>query len=102
MKIRGLDRPNKIIYHTYMNIKCVVACINSNGEPDLYALKVQCTEDQYNFGDHYKRAREAADENGYDSSDIVFDEHDRVFISMFQENFIDWDTTSIYKITENC
>ena len=81
-----------------MNINCVVACRDSNGSPDLYALRIQCTEDQYENGDHYERAKEAVEENGYEASDIVFDENDHVFKVMFQVDFIDWETTSIYTI----
>ena len=81
-----------------MNIKCVVACRDSNGAPDLYALRIECTNEQYDNGDHYERAKEAVAENGYEASDIVFDENDSAFKSMFQVGFINWETTSIYKI----
>ncbi len=56
-------------------IKCAVACTNSNGEPDFYFVTVKCTDEQYENGDHYDRAKEEAEEAGYDPF-LVYDEND--------------------------
>jgi hypothetical protein len=57
-------------------IKCIVAADNPNGEPDLYFCRVRCTEQQFETGDHYDRAKRAAQDDGYDSTAVVFDEFD--------------------------
>lgn len=59
-----------------MTVKCVVACHNASGEPDLFFCKVKCTEDQYEVGDHYERAEDYAKEQGYSGPMVVFDEND--------------------------
>ena len=80
-----------------MNIKCIVACHNSNGEPDLFFVKVEATEDQIENGEHYDRARREAELCGYDAgiTSVTFDESDsagKAMLDLFQ-----WDTSSIIK-----
>ncbi|NDC55274.1 MAG: hypothetical protein EBZ69_00305 [Alphaproteobacteria bacterium] len=59
-----------------MNIKCVVACFNASGEPDFYFCKVDATEQNYNDGEHYEMAEEAAKRAGYEGPYVAFDEND--------------------------
>lgn len=59
-----------------MEIKCVVACHNASGEPDLYFVKVSCSDAEYDCGEHYEKAEEAAHEEGYSGPMVVFDEND--------------------------
>lgn len=59
-----------------IEIKCVVACYNASGEPDLYFVKVDCHPDDYENGGHYEMAEGAATEEGYSGPMVVFDEID--------------------------
>jgi hypothetical protein len=59
-----------------MEIKCVVACRNAEGASDFYFCKVKCKQEQYDVGDHYEMAEEAAYEDGYEGPMVVFDEND--------------------------
>jgi hypothetical protein len=47
-------------------IKVVAACTNAGGEPDFTFVKVECSEAEYNLGEHYDAARDAFVENGYE------------------------------------
>lgn len=76
-----------------MNIKVIVAVKNSNGESDIWACKVGCNEDQYNAGDHYDAAKDAAAELGYEPY-LAYDEHDPGFKSFK----IDWHGAEVLKI----
>lgn len=59
-----------------MEVKCVVACHNAGGEPDLFFVKVECSQDEYGYGDHYEKAESAAYDEGYSGPMVVFDEND--------------------------
>ena len=59
-----------------MIVKCVVACHNASGEPDLYFCKVNCSEADYEVGEHYEIAEGEATEQGYSGPMVVFDEND--------------------------
>jgi hypothetical protein len=59
-----------------MEIKCVVACRNASGESDFFFCKVECSQNQYDVGDHYDIAEDAARDEGYDGPMVVFDEND--------------------------
>lgn len=56
-------------------IKCIVAGINSNGEPDFFFVKVGGTAEQIEEGQHYDTAKDEAAEQGYEPA-LVFDEND--------------------------
>lgn len=56
-------------------IKCAVFSLNSNGEPDIFFCKIKCSQEDYDNGIHYKRAKELAEENGYDAV-LACDEND--------------------------
>lgn len=59
-----------------MEVKCVVACHNMSGEPDLFFCKVDCIGQDYGNGVHYEKAEEYAQEQGYSGPMVVFDEND--------------------------
>jgi hypothetical protein len=59
-----------------MIVKCLVACHNAMGEPDLAFVKVRCTQSQYDEGDHYGAVQSWADGDNYQGPFVVFDEHD--------------------------
>ena len=63
-------------------IKCVLATLNSNGEPDMFFCEVIASHEDLEMGHHYDIVRELGEENGYDvsSSDLVFDEDSPAFI----------------------
>jgi len=56
-------------------IRCIVAATDGGGEPSLFPVFVECTEDQYHDGLHYVAAREAAEDAGYEAY-LVLDEND--------------------------
>lgn len=57
-------------------LRIVVAATNANGEPDFFFLKVKCTPNQYDNGDHYEAALDKAEEEDYEGPFVVFDEND--------------------------
>jgi hypothetical protein len=67
-----------------MSIKCVVSCTNSNGEPDFWACYVGCNQKQYDNGDHYEVAKQAAEAEGYEPH-LVYDENDPGFAALTME-----------------
>ena len=75
-----------------MDIKCVVACHNASGEPDLYFVKVSCSKDEYGNGEHYEKAEASAYQNGYEGSMVVFDENDgpKALFELFK-----WESASL-------
>lgn len=59
-----------------MTIKCVIACHNAAGSPDLFFCKVNCAEKDYGNGEHYDRAQNEARNQGYEGPMVAFDEND--------------------------
>lgn len=59
-----------------MTIKCVVACRNAEGVSDFYFCRVECSQEQYDVGEHYERAEEMARSDGYEGPFVVYDEND--------------------------
>jgi hypothetical protein len=71
-----------------MEIKCIVAC----QDKDLFFVKVDCTQDEYDNGQHYEAAEEAAVNEGLEPA-IVFDENDpggRAMLDLFE-----WQSASV-------
>lgn len=81
----------------YKIIRCIVACVNSNGEPDLYFVKVKATLDQYENGFHYQTARAAAEDEGYEAV-LAYDENDSAGFAML--SLFEWDTASTVSVSE--
>jgi hypothetical protein len=82
-----------------MQVKCVVAATNANGEPDLYFLKVSCTNRQYSAGEHYARAKQAAEDEGYEEPMVAFDQCDaagKAMLPLFQ-----WETASLVRVGDD-
>jgi len=59
-----------------MVVKCVIACHNASGEPDLAFVQIRCTQAQYDEGKHYEAAQNWACNDNYESPFVVFDEND--------------------------
>lgn len=76
-------------------LRCVVAATNSNGEPDLYFIKIHCTEEQYDRGEHYIAAKQAAEDEGYESF-LAYDENDPGGEAMLP--LFTWDSASVISI----
>ena len=55
-------------------VRVVVACRNAAGEPDFAPVRVQISEEDFDLGDHYDRAIEIAESNGYEGPFVCFDE----------------------------
>ena len=51
-----------------------VACVNANGEPDFYFVRVNCTRSQIQRGDADDRIHEDAEANDYERPMLVFGE----------------------------
>lgn len=74
-----------------MILRCIVACQGGEG-PDLFFVKVECTQEEYDCGDHYDKAIEAAKEQNYDEPMVAFDEKDHAGKAML--GLFEWDTAS--------
>lgn len=75
-------------------VRCIVACTNSQGTPELVPVVVECTQAEYDEGDHYDAARDHVTENGYEGDFVVFDENDKALIVGTEINLFDlvlWD-----------
>jgi hypothetical protein len=77
-------------------VKCIVSCLNSNGEPDLYFIVIECTDEQYNDGDHYDAAKAQCEEDGYESY-LAYDENDSAGNAMLP--LFTWESATILDIT---
>jgi len=77
-----------------MIVRMVVAAHGNDG-PDLYFCKVECSQEQYDDGDHYDSAEFSADANGYGHPMVTFDENDppKPLFDLFN-----WDSASTFKI----
>jgi hypothetical protein len=61
-----------------MTVKCVVVCVAADGLPTLAAYEIECTQDEYDNGEHYDTARFMAEKAGYEQTSraVVIDEYD--------------------------
>jgi hypothetical protein len=75
-----------------MIVKCVLACHNASGVPDLVFVKVRCTQSQYGEGLHYDAAQRWARQDNYEGPFVVFDENDGP-IALF--NLFVWPSATI-------
>lgn len=69
---------------------CVVACLNSIGEPDFYFCVVRCSQEQFDEGEHRNIAEAAAENEGYEKPMVTFDEGP----DFLSKNF-EWDTAPL-------
>jgi hypothetical protein len=73
-----------------MIAQVIVACADSNGEPSVVPVKVKCTMDQLTDGLAYVAAKNKAEKDGYDLTNVVaFDIHDPGF-EFFDHTKLDW------------
>lgn len=55
------------------NVKVVVLCTNSNGEPEFHTCTPSVTPAQMADGEHLNLAKENAEDNGYEHPMIAFE-----------------------------
>lgn len=77
-----------------MNIKCIVIADNANGEADFWPCIVNCSERQYNVGDHYETAEVAAENEKY-TKPYAADEHEPLFKPF--ATIVNWNEVPILK-----
>ena len=78
-------------------VKCIVAGTNANGAPDLFFVQVRCSESQYENGDHYEAARNAALSHGYEAPLVAFDQNDEAGYAILR--IFEWSSASVIDIT---
>ena len=81
-----------------MTLKMIVAGTNANGEPDLFFLRMHCTLEEYNEGEHYEEARRIADIEGYKPPFVPFDENDTAGKALLPLCPWEWETTGDYTV----
>jgi hypothetical protein len=60
-----------------MKINCVIAVTaDRSGSPNFASVTVECSQEQYDSGDHYDAARNWASGEGYDGPFVVYDQND--------------------------
>ena len=59
-----------------MKIKCVIACHDTSGRPDLVGYTANLPRARIRKGEHYELAKVCAKNNGLKKPFIVFDEED--------------------------
>jgi hypothetical protein len=59
-----------------MQIKVVVSCRACDGTPDFFATTIECSQEDYDEGEHYELAADRACEAGYEEISICYDEND--------------------------
>lgn len=74
-------------------VRCIVAGINSNGEPDLFFVKISTNGEIEARHHHYDAAREYAEDEGYSEPFVCFDEFDRAGKAMLP--LFEWDSASV-------
>ena len=78
-----------------MIVRCMVAAINPDGDPDFYFVKVKCRKEQYLVGDHYDAAEKKAVEEDYEPK-LTFDDFDSAGKAIVEH--FEWDTATTIDI----
>jgi hypothetical protein len=74
-------------------IRVVVSAINANGAADFCLVKVACTHEQFEKGEHYETAKAQAEAEGYASPMLAYDEEDSAARAIM-EHFA-WEMASV-------
>ncbi|MGY6272922.1 hypothetical protein ACXIUT_24875 [Achromobacter denitrificans] len=56
-----------------IEMQVAVACANASGSPDVPVFKVRITQEEYNLGIHYDKAKDLAEEARYEGPFVCFD-----------------------------
>lgn len=65
---------------TPVTVRCMVACTNAGGDPELVHTTVELEHGRYALGDHYDIAKLQVEKDGYERPVWVVDEHEAAFI----------------------
>lgn len=77
--------------------KKIIACTNSEGDPDFAFVKVRCHEAGHDDGYDNDRAIEWAEENDYEQPFVVFDADDDVAGVIIRNHFT-WENASVVEV----
>ena len=79
-----------------MKLRCVVACYDVVDGPNLYYVKVECTQPQYEKKQHYEAAEGFIAENYEVKGPFwVCDETNACGMELVQNHEWDWDETYV-------
>ncbi|URW83086.1 hypothetical protein NBV64_01620 [Alcaligenes sp. DN25] len=56
-----------------IEVQVAVACANASGSPDMPIFKVSITQEEYDLGIHYDKAKDLAEEAQYEGPFVCFD-----------------------------
>lgn len=77
------------------NVKILVCCKNSNGNPDVVPVIVSCTQEEIDNGRHYDCASELVQEQGWETPAVCYDQFDPMF-KIFKVEELDWKDKSMH------
>lgn len=86
------EKQNKLMDKT---IKMIVACTNASGEPDLFFFKLKTNDEYIESMLAVDRARQIAEDEGYEGPYVVYDETDRAGKAML-DKFV-WESATVYE-----
>lgn len=72
-----------------------MATHNAEGEPGFFGCKIECTQAEWEDGQHYEWARFYAAEEGYETPMVAFDENDTAAQAMLDH--FNWDAATVYQ-----
>ena len=76
-------------------IKCIVSCINSNGESDLYFCIVRGSASDIEDGEHYSVAKTQCEKDGYEAF-LAYDENDSAGSAMLP--LFNWESATVVEL----
>lgn len=80
------------------NVRCVLACVNASGRGEFVPVKVRCSADQYDLGDHYGAVKAWAKGQRYEAPYVVVDEVEMHPATVLQA--FDWDNVPTIECKE--
>lgn len=81
-----------------MILRMIVAGTNPNGEPDLFFCKVECSQKDYQEGNHYDAAKRLASDEDWEQPFVAFDEKDAGGKAMLDK--FTWESASIVTVNQ--
>lgn len=55
-------------------VRCILSCVNANGQGEFVPVKVVCNDDDYDLGNHYGAVKAWAKAHDYEDPYVVVDE----------------------------
>ncbi|MGV4935305.1 hypothetical protein ACVCGZ_05750 [Serratia nematodiphila] len=59
--------------HAEFEMRIAVACVNASGMSDMPIFTIRITREEYDLGVHYDKAKDLAQESGYEEPFVCFD-----------------------------